>query len=257
MPDYIPLDESSQSPHYMQNPQSSSYHNISPPFKDIRKQHNHKNNNKNRISEEQHQNRREGSSGSMERQKRKHSPITHHPSSSQPLKYRSKSPTNLKVTARVGSTRHNGSFSEYDNYFAQYEDCNQRRSPIVFDLDHPRRHSMNESNGHAIQMPSTSSQQTDAPENGMRTKERDKIFVSLNCREYRETPPNNINGGKDEEDEMTKRLVALEKDKKQLLAHCNGLRDSIDQYYREISKLESLIHTWSQEIEILKRRIYK
>lgn len=256
MPDFIPLErsESSQSPHYMQNPQKPSYHNTSPPFKDNRK-HNHKNNN--RISEEQHQNRREGSSGSMERQKRKHSPITHHPSSSQPSKYRSKSPTNLKVTARVGTNRHNGSFTEYDNYFKQYDECNQRRSPIVFDLDHPRRHSMNESNGHSIQKPSTSSQHTDVPENGMRTKERDNIFVSLNCREYCEIPHNNINGGNEEEDEMAKRLVTLEKDKKQLLAHCNGLRDSIDQYYREISKLESLIHTWTQEIEILKRRIYK
>jgi len=256
LPDFIPLErsESSQSPHYMQNPQNPSYHNTSPPFKDNRKQHNHKNKN-NRISEEQRQNRREGSSGSMERQKRKHSPITHHPSSSQPSKYRSKSPTNLKVIARVGTNRHNGSFSEYDNYLGQYDEYNQRRSPIVFDLDHPRRHSMNESNGHAIQKPSTSSQQTDAPENGMRTKEIDNIFVSLN---YRELPPNNINGGNEkEDDEMSKRLMILEKDKKQLLAHCNGLRDSIDQYYREISKLESLIYTWSQEIEILKRRIYK
>jgi hypothetical protein len=264
LPDFIPLEriEPIQS-HHTQN-RNQNFHNPAP-FQDNRKTNNQKHNNNNdRYSEERHHQNRRENSGSMERQKRKHSPITHHPSSSQPTKYRSKSPKNLKVIAHVGNHRkHNASFSEYDSFHGQYgqhsqhEELRQKRSPIVFDLNDPRRHSMNESNGHPVQMPSTSNQQIMAPEcSNKRSMERDNILVSLKCRaEYRETPSNNTNNVHEDND-ILDRLETLERDKKQLLVHCNGLRDTVDQYYREISKLEALIHTFSQEIEIIKRRIY-
>ncbi|KAL7029065.1 hypothetical protein ACKWTF_006086 [Chironomus riparius] len=200
----------------------------------------------------------------MEHQKRKHSPITHHPSSSQPIKYRSKSPKNLKVIAHFGNHRkHNASFSEYDSFHGQYgqkrqhDESRQKPSPIVFDLNDPRRHSTNESNGYQMQMPSKSNHQMMVPEcSNSQSKDRDNILVSLKCRsEYHETPPNDVNTVLEDSDILV-RLETLEKDKKQLLVHCNGLRDTVDQYYREISKLEALIHTFSQEIEIIKRRIY-
>lgn len=262
MPDFIPLERIEPSQfHYAQN-RSSNFHNPAA-FQDNRKTNNQNNNNNNsRNSEERHHQHRRENSGSMERQKRKHSPITHNPSSSQPAT----SPKSIKIIAHVGNHRkhnNNASFSEYDSFHGQYgqhrqqEESRQKRSPIVFDLNDPRRHSMNESNGHPAQMTSTSNQQIMAAEcSSKRNKERDNILVSLKCRaDYRETPPNNVNNVHEDSDTLD-RLETLERDKKQLLVHCNGLRDTVDQYYREISKLEALIHTFSQEIEIIKRRIY-
>ena len=264
MPDFIPLERIEPSQfHHVQN-RNPNFHNPAP-FQDNRKTNNQKQNNNNRNSEERHHQLRRENSGSMERQKRNHSPITHHSSSSQPIKYRSKSPKNIKVIAHVGNHRkHNASFSEYDSFHGQYgqhmqqEESRQKRSPIVFDLNDPRRHSMNESNEHPVQMPSTSNQQLLVPEcSNKRSKERDNITVSLKCRaEHREPPTNNNIIKLHEVSDTLDRLETLERDKKQLLVHCNGLRDTVDQYYREISKLEALIHTFSQEIEIIKRRIY-
>lgn len=264
MPDFIPLErcEPSQSHPAAQN-RNPNYHNPVT-FQDNRMTNNNQKQHKT-ISEERHnQSRRDNSSGNTDRQKRKHSPITHHTSSNQPLKYRSKSPKSIKVIANVANHRkQNASFSEFgqhgNNNHIHYEESRQRRSPIIFDINDPRRHSINESNGHSMQMPSTSNQMIMAPErSNARCQERDNITVKLKCREYHDVPPNNFhNDDRNEEIDILERLDSLERDKKMLLAHSKGLRDTVDQYYREISKLEALIHTYSQEIEIIKRRIYK
>ena len=242
MPDFIPLERTDHHAVHQHSRKPNSHK--SPPFQNKKISYKSRDD-----SKERYLNRRESS---VERQKRKHSPITHH-SSSQPKKYRSKSPVNLKVTARVRSHDHVSAFSRLGSYDA--------------------------SNGHALQiMPQTTSNQVFVGhESSMRNdrhsqniiplvpaSSRDRINVTIQTDDHPyNTPPNYRESLPPEDDDRNEelniadRLEKLEREKKQLMVHCNGIRDTVDEYCREISKMQSLIYTWSEEISILKRRIYK
>lgn len=58
----------------------------------------------------------------------------------------------------------------------------------------------------------------------------------------------------DGNDTVEEKIKELEDKKAVLITHCEGLRNTIDAYYREITKLEMIVYKWSQEVEILRKR---
>lgn len=59
----------------------------------------------------------------------------------------------------------------------------------------------------------------------------------------------------DNQADIISAIQTLEIEQQKLKNHCNGLRDTIESYFREISKLEALVLIQSQELECLKRRL--
>lgn len=257
MPDFVPLEDGSSSQSNNYHPRnvqfrskspiqhSSNYNNYNYNSNNQRavsnKPKNFNKKNQNQSTEDHHANSKGGvEKFNGQQRKRKPSPIV------PPPKVEEIQPTNrtIKINgdARNKCTPKQPVFQRLGN-----NSCSaQRHSPIVFDLNQKIR-----SNSTSSSLLGNTSQVSDLQNINVMVQ-TDDVFDDLPS--LTQIPRISTNLA---EEQIIERIKSIETNQKNLVGHACGLRDTLDQYYREISKLEILISQNAQELEILKRRIFK